>query len=253
MIIIMEQDEQHKKDGQQLAALYPPPQTAVFSPICFGNAAPTRVSFLGHASATHFGCTTNFQGYTPEQFVDTLVKVCKLPESVKVIDLLGCETGFTKNGTSYAERVAKRFAELKRNVAVNAFSNAEYKGPELSSMYLSVLPNGEVRISACTKANQPKLSSLENQEVLINQQRHSYDQSRRGELTKLASLPSEIANLQQSVFSNPLSNVLEIERRELQARINDAYQVRLNVNNPFSENPRTQFDLDLANHFVSTQ
>ena len=92
------------------------------SPYDFETLKPQRVTFIGHAHEGYYGDPEKKQ-FSPQEFVNYLIKRCELPQSVREIDLFGCEAGFIKNGNSYAREVARLFALAGREIEIKAFTN----------------------------------------------------------------------------------------------------------------------------------
>ncbi|WP_419420442.1 hypothetical protein ACNVED_03840 [Legionella sp. D16C41] len=82
----------------------------------------SRVTFVAHAHNGFFGDPDNHY-YTPEAFVYYLVNTCRLPSSVKEIDLIGCEIGFMLNNVCFASKVAQLLFEQGYNIEVRALTN----------------------------------------------------------------------------------------------------------------------------------
>lgn len=102
---------------------------------CFSNPEDVqRVTVMGHGTTKTFGemvhgvtDTIDAMGFTPEKFVKTLID-SGLPKSVKVIDLVGCGIGQTREGQpSYAHRVAQLLFEHKEysDVRINCISTMQ--------------------------------------------------------------------------------------------------------------------------------
>ena len=224
MIIYMFRDNQHITTGGYLADLYYPPNSNMsnlLNPDCFAIAnLPDRITFLGHAGPTHFGSGRNeitsriTYGYKPVEFVDYLIDTCHLPQSVKVIDLLGCEIGFIKDGKNYVSEVAKRFTERGYSLRINAFTNLNYGGIPLAGMILSTNNFGEVRISGWTQNNQFELDRLRKEEILILTDKKSIKFKMAEIQNNITDLQSHKLDLQKIISKN--SNQLISMKIQLQ-------------------------------------
>lgn len=91
---------------------------------------PARLTFIGHSDILIYG------KYNATEFANRLIaeinKASKIDPrmrtAIKVIDLLGCETGLVNaQGNSFAQIVSNRLNSAGFSIRVNALSNLTYK------------------------------------------------------------------------------------------------------------------------------
>jgi hypothetical protein len=163
MIIIMQMDDHHQKTGDNLRNRYygNQPKLSVFQDGCFQNIGQDkRVTFLGHTDEQGL----IFGGITPENFVEQLTKETsqmKLSHQVEVIDLLGCDTGFSRGHISYLQRVANLLGEKGYRLRINAFTNFKDSN-DLIGMFLDITETGAAIVTGWTARNQAEIIQIEN-------------------------------------------------------------------------------------------
>ena len=140
---------------------------AVFGSECFQECKDDRVTFIGHGGLNHFGMnkedeSENSAGYTPEQFIEKIIQY-KLPNSVKKIDLIGCNIGLEIGGDSYALKLASLISQnaMLCHLQVQAFSSQIVPSANFSRLIVSTSKSTDATILTGVPNNcEPQYKSL---------------------------------------------------------------------------------------------